>query len=37
MTWNGRDFSGNVVAPGAYMVHVQSATATAVVPMTIVR
>ncbi len=37
MTWNGRDLSGNVVAPGAYMVHVQSTTATAVVPMTIVR
>lgn len=37
IVWNGRDFSGNVVAPGAYMVHVQSATATAVVPMTIIR
>jgi hypothetical protein len=37
LMWNGRDFSGNVVAPGAYMVQVQTATASAVVPMMIVR
>ncbi|MBM4178997.1 MAG: DUF4397 domain-containing protein [Ignavibacteria bacterium] len=35
--WNGMDMSGNIVAPGAYFVHVQSATATAVMPLSIVR
>jgi hypothetical protein len=35
--WNGMDMSGNVVAPGAYYVHVQSATAAAVMPLSIVR
>ncbi|MFN5875139.1 MAG: FlgD immunoglobulin-like domain containing protein, partial [Ignavibacteria bacterium] len=35
--WNGMDMSGNIVAPGAYYVHVQSATATAVMPLSIVR
>jgi hypothetical protein len=35
--WNGMDMSGNIVAPGAYYIHVQSATAAAVMPLSIVR
>jgi hypothetical protein len=37
LMWNGRDNAGNVVAPGAYLVNVQSASASAVVPMMIIR
>jgi hypothetical protein len=37
LMWNGRDNAGNVVAPGAYLVNVQSANASAVVPMMIIR